>query len=184
VFVEHLTIELSTAIDFGAAINGAAAQQAAAEALRVGATPAMAAQAAQNMSLQMAQMGFYPGSADGRMVISGDNNAVGYVLGLTASPTENTNIALSYRSRVEHKITGGDAEFDVPANAAAFLAQTAPGQYVDTSGRATVTLPASAVLSVTHKVNDRWTVMGDVARTAWASAFDRVVVDFASNQDD
>lgn len=184
VFVEHLTIELSTAIDFGAAINGAAAQQAAAEALRVGATPAMAAQAAQNMSLQMARMGFYPGSADGRMVISGDNNAVGYVLGLTASPTENTNIALSYRSKVEHKITGGDAEFDVPANAAAFLAQTAPGQYVDTSGRATVTLPASAVLSVTHKVNDRWTVMGDVARTAWASAFDRVVVDFASNQDD
>src|SRR5690606_6338209 len=123
-------------------------------------------------------------AADGRMTISGDNNAFGYVLGGTFSPTDHTNIALSYRSKVEHKITGGDAEFDVPANAAAFLAQTAPGQYVDTSGRATVTLPASAVLSVTHKVNDRWTVMGDVARTAWASAFDRVVVDFASNQDD
>ncbi|ADV28770.1 membrane protein involved in aromatic hydrocarbon degradation [Pseudoxanthomonas suwonensis 11-1] len=184
VFVEHLTIELSSAIDFGTAINGSAQQQAAATVLAAGGTPAQAAQAAQAAAAQMAAMGFTPGAADGRMTISGDNNAFGYVLGGTFSPTDHTHIALSYRSKVEHKITGGDAEFLVPANAAAVLAQSAPGQYVDTDGRATVTLPASATLSVTHAVNDQWKIMADISRTAWSSAFDQVTVDFGSNQAD
>jgi len=184
VFVEHLTIELSSAIDFGAAINGRAQQTAAATVLGAGGTPAQAAAAARAAAAQMAQMGFYPGSADGTMTIEGDNNEVGFVLGTTLSPSENTNIAISYRSKVEHKITGGEARFDKPSNVSAFLAQTAPGQYVDTSGRATLVLPASATLSVTHKFNDRWSLMADVSRTAWKPAFDEVTVDFASAQDD
>lgn len=64
------------------------------------------------------------------------------------------------------------------------LGQSRPGWFVDTSGRATVTLPASLTFSVTHKINDKWTVMGDLTRTAWASSFDRVVVDYGSNQAD
>ncbi|MCD9088472.1 outer membrane protein transport protein [Stenotrophomonas sp. SY1] len=157
VFVEHLTIELTNAVDFGtiayAGSNGASAA-----------------------------VGLTPGSADGFASMEGDNNAVGYVIGGTFSPSEDTNIALSYRSKVEHKITGGDAKFDVPALAAAALRTDARGIFVNTSGKATVTLPASATLSVTHRINDRWTVMGDVSRTAWAPAFNEVTVDFASNQ--
>lgn len=159
VFVEHLTIELGQAVDFGA----------------------VAFSASKGAS---AGLGIVPGSADGSSTIEGNNNAVGYVIGGTFSPTENTNIALSYRSKVEHKITGGKARFDVPGNVEALLHLKALGQFVDTSGKATVTLPASATLSVTHKINDRWMVMGDVSRTAWAPAFDTVTVDFASNQAD
>ena len=159
VFVEHLTIEISNAVDFGtiayAASNGASAQ-----------------------------LGLFPGSADGFATVEGDNNAFGYTLGTTLSPSEDTNIAFSYRSKVEHKITGGKATFDVPALAAAALQTDARGIFVNTSGKATVTLPASATVSVTHRVNDRWTVMGDLSRTAWKSAFDSVTVDFASNQPD
>lgn len=154
VFVEHLTIELANAVDFGAIVAGAGVP------------------------------GFAPGSADGYATIEGDNNAFGYVIGGTFSPSEDTNIALSYRSKVEHKITGGKATFDVPSAAAAVLAVGRPGWFVDTSGKATVTLPASATLSVTHKLNDRWSIMGDVTRTAWKPAFDSVTVDFASNQQD
>lgn len=157
VFVEHLTIELSNAVDFGAvafrASNGAS------EAL-----------------------GLIPGSADGFATIKGDNNAVGYVLGGTFSPSEDTNIALSYRSKVEHKITGGKATFDVPGNAATVLQTQARGIFVNTGGKATVTLPASATLSVSQKVGDRWTVMGDVTRTAWKPSFDTVTVEYGSNQ--
>ena len=72
----------------------------------------------------------------------------------------------------------------MPANAAAVLAQVAPGQYVNTGGRATLTLPASANLSVTHRINDQWTIMADVSRTAWKPVFDQVTVDFDSNQAD
>ena len=157
VFVEHLAIELSSAIDFGTAIYA-----------RPGG----------------AQLGFRPGNADGTMTIEGDNNAWGYVLGTTLSPSEDTHIAISYRSKVEHKINDGEARFNVPANAAAVLAQVAPGQYVNTGGRATLTLPASANLSVTHRINDQWTIMADVSRTAWKPVFDQVTVDFDSNQAD
>jgi long-chain fatty acid transport protein len=184
VFVQHMTIELSNAIDFGTAINGTAQQRAAAAALAAGGTPAQAQAAARQAALQMAQMGFSPGTADGIMTVEGDNNTVGYVLGTTLSPSENTNIAFSYRSKTKHKITGGEASFDLPANAATVLAATAPGQYVDTKGKATLTLPAVASVSVTHKINDQWTVMADYSRTAWAPSFDQVTIDFASNQAD
>ncbi|HAU80512.1 MAG: outer membrane protein transport protein [Stenotrophomonas sp.] len=154
VFVEHLTIELSQAVDFGA--------------LFAGRVP-----------------GYAPGSADGKSTVKGDNNAVGWTVGGLFSPDENTHIGISYRSKVEHKITGGDANFDLPndgGRTATILAATQPGVFVNTSGKATLTLPASATLSVTHNINDRWTVMGDVTRTAWSTAFDTVTIDFASNQ--
>ena len=157
VFYEHLAIELSNAVDFGAiaysATNGASAG-----------------------------LGLYPGSADGFATIEGKNNAWGYVLGATFSVTEDTNIALSYRSKVKHKIDDGKATFDVPGNVATALQTQARGIFVNTGGKAELTLPASAILSVTHRVNDRWTVMGDLSRTAWTPSFDQVVVDFASNQ--
>jgi long-chain fatty acid transport protein len=154
VFVEHLTIELSNNIDFGTALA------------------------------QSRVPGFTPGSADGKLTVEGDNNAVGWTVGGLFSPDENTHIGISYRSKVEHKITGGDATFVVPPNVATVLNAVQPGRFVSTSGKATVTLPASATLSVTHNVNDKWTVMGDVTRTAWSTAFDQVTIDYASAQPD
>jgi Long-chain fatty acid transport protein len=185
VFVEHLTIEISNALDMGSVINGQAQQRAVAQAQAAGITnPAQLAAIANQAAMAAAGQGFYPGSADGFVTIEGDNNAVGYTLGTTLSPSEDTNIAISYRSKVKHKITGGTADFTVPANVGVALGQPASGLFTDTSGKATLTLPASATISVTHRVNDRWTVMADVSRTAWKSAFDQVTVDFASNQPD
>ncbi len=156
VFVEHLTIELGSAVDFGTILFTGGA----------------------------AGLGFRPGNADGFSTIEGSNNEVGYTFGTLLSPSENTHIGISYRSKVEHEIDDGTANFDVPANAAAVLAVSRPGWFVDTQGRATVTLPASLTFSVTHKINDKWSVMADLTRTAWAPAFDSVTVDYGSNQAD
>ncbi len=156
VFVEHLSIELGSAVDFGTILYTGGA----------------------------AGLGFLPGNADGFSTIEGSNNEVGYTIGTLLSPSENTHIGISYRSKVEHEIDDGTANFDVPANAAAVLAVSRPGWFVDTQGRATVTLPASLTFSVTHKINDKWTVMADLTRTAWAPAFDSITVDYASNQAD
>jgi long-chain fatty acid transport protein len=186
VFVEHLTIEISNALDMGSVINGQAQSNAVAQLLRANpnATPAQIAGARNAGAMGAAAQGFYPGSADGFVTIEGDNNAFGYTLGTTLSPSEDTNIAFTYRSKVKHKITGGTADFSVPGNVGAALGQPASGLFVSTGGKAELTLPASASVSVTHRVNDRWTVMGDLSRTAWKSAFDTVTVDFASNQPD
>jgi len=153
VFAERLDIDLTNAIDFGTILASRRVP------------------------------GFAPGSADGFSRIKGDSTEVGFTLGGLFSIDENTHIGFSYRSEVEHKITGGDAKFDVPANAATVLGIAAPGTFVDTKGRATVKLPASATASFTHNINEQWTVMADVTRTAW-SKFDKVTVDFASNQPD
>ena len=58
---------------------------------------------------QIKMPGFRPGSADGKLTVEGDNNAVGWTVGGLFSIDENTHIGLSYRSKVTHKITGGDA---------------------------------------------------------------------------
>ena len=153
VFAERLDIDLSNAIDLGSVLA----------ARRV--------------------PGFAPGSADGYSRIKGNSTDIGYTLGGLFSIDENTHIGFSYRSKVEHKITDGTADFTTPANAATVLAVAAPGTFVDTKGKATVTLPASATASFTHTINEQWTVMADVSRTAW-SKFDQVTVDFANNQPD
>jgi len=186
VFAERLNVDLSSALDMGAAINGAAQQKAAAAALGMGATPAQAALAAQAAAQQLAQLGFYPGSGDGYLRIKGDKVSYGYTLGTTLTPVEGTNIAFSYRSAVKHKINDGNAYFTMPndgGKAAAFLAANAPGTFVDSRGRASITLPASATVSFTHRINDQWSVMADVTRTAW-SKFDQVAVQYDSNQPD
>ncbi len=156
VFAERLDIELSNAIDFGTILYASGA----------------------------GALGFAPGNADGFSTIEGSHTGWGYTVGGLFSIDEDTHIGVSYRSKVEHKITDGTADFTVPANAAAVLTALRPGWFTDTSGRATVTLPASATISVTRKINDKWTVMADVSRTAWAPSFDSVTVDFASAQAD
>ena len=87
--------------------------------LKSGAGPRPAA-ASQAAARQAAQLGFSPGTADGYLRIKGDEVSVGYTLGMTVTPVEGTNIAFSYRSKVEHKITDGKADFTIPQNAAAF----------------------------------------------------------------
>ncbi|KHL54153.1 outer membrane protein transport protein [Xanthomonas cannabis] len=125
--------------------------------------------------------GFAPGNADGSLRMKGHSTEVGFTLGGLFSIDENTHLGFSYRSQVEHKITGADVDFTIPPNASAVFARAAPGTFIDTSGRATVKLPASATASFTHNVNEQWSIMADVTRTAW-SKFDQVTLDFASNQ--
>ncbi|MET0289263.1 MAG: outer membrane protein transport protein [Pseudoxanthomonas sp.] len=183
VFAERLDVDLSSALDMGGILNGAAQQRAAAATLAAGGTPAQAQANARAAAAAAAAQGFSPGSADGQLRIEGNETSVGFTLGTLLSPVEGTNIGFSYRSEVEHKITDGDAGFTIPPNAAAALAASAPGTFIDSNGRATITLPASLTASFTHRVNDQWQVMAEVTRTAW-SKFDRVTVEYDSNQPD
>jgi len=130
-------------------------------------------------------LGITPGSADGFSTVKGDDTSLGYVLGSTFSPSENTHIALSYRSKVEHKITDGTANFDVPNPVRTALDSAGQtGLFINTKGQAKVTLPASLTLSASHNVNAQWSVMADVSHTYWKSAFDQVTLSFASAQPD
>ncbi len=152
VFAERLNIDLAGAMDLGAALYGKVP-------------------------------GFTPGSADAYNRIKGNNTAVGYTLGGLFSIDENTNIGLTYRSQMDHKIDDGSARFtaDTTSGQQALAVLQSQGLFVNSKGKATVKLPASATISFTHRFEGPWSVMADVTRTGW-SKFDKVNVDLSSGQ--
>ncbi|HAI94731.1 MAG TPA: hypothetical protein DCM36_08525 [Xanthomonadaceae bacterium] len=152
VFVERLDIDLAGAMDLGAALYGKVP-------------------------------GFTPGSADAYNRIKGNNTAVGYTLGGLFSIDENTNIGLTYRSQMDHKIDDGSARFtaDTTSGQQALAVLQSQGLFVNSKGKATVKLPASATISFTHRFEGPWSVMADVTRTGW-SKFDKVNVNLDSGQ--
>src|SRR5574340_728965 len=98
-----------------------------------------------------------PGSL---MEVEGDDYGWGWNLGALWQPTTGTRIGLSYRSEVDYTLEG-----TLTANA------------VLPSGDVTadVTLPASASLSVFHKLSPNLDVLADITWTGWSS-FDRLAV--------
>lgn len=153
VFAERLDVKLRNTVDFGAQLA----------ASRV--------------------PGFLPTSADGTLDVDGDNTEVGYTLGALLRPVDGTTIGLAYRGEVKHKARRADVRFTIPAAANAVLSVAAPNTFVNTTASTELTMPASWTLSISQRLNDRWTVMADYSRTSW-SKFDTVVLDFASNLPD
>ncbi|HHW4679706.1 MAG TPA: outer membrane protein transport protein [Xylella sp.] len=151
VFAERLSVDLSNAIDLGSILSA------------------------------LGVPSFAPGNSDGYSHLKGNNIRGGFTLGTLFSIDEKTHIGFSYRSQVEHKIGNGNVTFAVPSNAAAVLAVVAPGTFINTIGKTKISLPASATASLTHTVNDKWSVMAEITCTVWRK-FDKVTIHFASNQ--
>ncbi|WPZ33709.1 outer membrane protein transport protein [Thalassobaculum sp. OXR-137] len=113
--------------------------------------------------------GALPQQADGKIDLQGSDWGMGATAGLLYEPVKGTRIGLSWRSQVRLKVEG-DADFDVPANAAIL---TSGGAFTDSPGSAEVTLPETIGLSVHHDITDTVAVMGDVVWTGW-SRFDEL----------
>jgi len=109
-----------------------------------------------------------PQKNDGGIVVEGDSTGIGYILGMHVHPSEQLAVGLTYRSEIDHEIEG-TADFSVPANVSPLLAIGAPGQFVDTSGGASLTTPAVTTLSVTYGITDSVRILGDVSLTDWSS---------------
>ncbi|MTV37618.1 outer membrane protein transport protein [Duganella radicis] len=152
-FVEHAQAKLSSAIDFGAILAAARVP------------------------------GFAPASADGRIAIDGSDNAVGFTIGALYSPARQTHIGLAYRSAVKHTLGDVPVAFEVPQGPKAILAAVRPGWFTDTTAATELCMPSSLTLSVSHQIDERWSVMASVSRTQW-SKFRDVVLDFRSAQPD
>lgn len=148
--IQYASAELTNAIDFGSL--GRASFGAV--------SPALAAT-------------FTPGAMDGLGKIEGDDISFGYTLGLMFEPTEQTNIGVSYRSRVFHTLDG-DASFSgTPAAFAASPALTE--RFRDGDAEADLTIPDSVHFGISHQIDDQWAVMADASWTNW-SLFRSLVV--------
>ena len=117
-----------------------------------------------------------PGANDGFAELEGDNLSdpgIGFNIGLQYEIDQNTVFGASYRSEIDLDFEG-EAEFTLPANAAAVPVGT--GAFVDTGIEAGVTLPQSLALSMSHKAG-KITYLGDITWTGWSS-FDKLVIEF------
>ncbi len=100
---------------------------------------------------------------DGRARVHGDDWGFGGNVGILLQPWDSTNIGLTYRSQIDHTISGS---LDVST----FLGSTS------TPAKAKLTTPDSVDLSITQKLTDKLRLAMDLQWTHW-SVFQNLTVD-------
>jgi len=145
--LQYIDVELTKAVDFGGACFAAQA------------VPALAAVAATCATPQSEAL-------DGKNILKADDWSWGYNLGLIYQATDATRIALAYRSKISHHLTG-QGTFEVPNNTAVQTVAGAIG-LTDASITGDIDLPESASFALHHQVNEQWAVMADASWTRWS----------------
>ena len=103
-----------------------------------------------------------PRAADGTVKIKGDDTALGYNIGIMVQALESTRLGLTYHSKVKYKLEG---DTKVNYGVLAALGQN-PNQKFDAS--LDITTPESVDFSVTHQLNDQWTLYAGSTWTRWS----------------
>lgn len=112
--------------------------------------------------------GFAPGSADGQVEFTGDSNSIGFLVGAQLRVSDRFVVGYAHRSEIEHDLEG-EADFTVPANAAAVFGAFGIPTYDDGPIFAPLTTPAVHTLSAQFDFSDRFRMMADYQATHWSS---------------
>lgn len=99
------------------------------------------------------------GTEDGKVKVKGDDTAVGFNVGVLYEFTPQTRLGLTYHSRVKYELEG-----DTRVRVGGALAGLA-GKY---DASLDVTTPESVDLSLTHELDDRWTLYAGSTWTRWS----------------
>ncbi|MES2821526.1 MAG: outer membrane protein transport protein [Pseudomonadota bacterium] len=94
---------------------------------------------------------------DAKIGIKGDDLALGYNLGVLVDLTERTTWGLTYHSKVDYELEGRTRVVNAPLNLS--------GTY---DASLAITLPESVDSSLTHKLDDHWTLYGGATWTRWS----------------
>ncbi|WP_326429787.1 outer membrane protein transport protein [Stutzerimonas frequens] len=104
---------------------------------------------------------------DGRVKVKGDDTAVGFNAGILYEFTPHTRMGLTYHSKVEYTLEG-DTELKE-----GFSQLGIAGKY---DASLDLTTPESIDLSITHELNDQWTLYAGAMLTRW-SRFEAIVIE-------
>ncbi len=99
------------------------------------------------------------GSNDGEVKIKGDDTAVGYNIGVLVQATDSTRLGLTYHSMVDYKLEG-----NTKVNSA--LIGPFSGSKFDAELK--IKTPESVDFSVTHELDDQWTLYAGSTWTRWS----------------
>ncbi len=109
---------------------------------------------------------FKPQQMDGVFEVSGDDTAMGYVIGMQVAPSDKLAIGVSHRSEIKHDLTGTLDFQNVPA-----LLGADP-RFQDGDGGARLVTPKITTLSIKYGVTDAFRVLADYQSTGWSSLQD------------
>lgn len=104
---------------------------------------------------------------EGLVTIKGADDSWGWNAGALFRLSPTTDLGLSYRSEIKYRINGS-VRFDSAPTFGGLLAGV-NASFTTSNAYADVKLPASAAATVTHQLNNRWTLMGTLAWTGWSS---------------
>lgn len=99
---------------------------------------------------------------DTRVKMNGD--AWGWNAGILYQATPSTRLGLSYRSQIKVTADGSTKlkNRDIPV-------MPAGADIARFDAKSTIKLPDTAVFSIVHDLNPKWTLLGDVSWTGWSS---------------
>jgi long-chain fatty acid transport protein len=100
--------------------------------------------------------------------LRGDDIAAGYVLSGMYQLNSGTRFGLTYRSRIQHDIQGGQRIYVPPPLAQASPITNAGLLRLSSSADTQVTLPDSITFGAYHQITPRLAVMADVQWTHWS----------------
>ena len=107
--------------------------------------------------------------------LRGDNTSAGFVVSALYQPSPALRFGLSYRSRIQHDIDGGQRIYVPPALGA--LSPATAGQLLalSSSAKSQITLPDSATAGVYYDIAPNLAVFADLQWTHW-STFNNLTV--------
>jgi long-chain fatty acid transport protein len=100
-----------------------------------------------------------PGRNDGEVKIKGDDTAFGFNIGVLVQATDNTRLGLTYHSKVKYKLEG-----DTKIQGLGF-GPFSGGKY---DASLDISTPESVDFSVTHELNEDWTLYAGSTWTRWS----------------
>lgn len=106
------------------------------------------------------------GGQDGEVKIKGDDTAVGYNIGILVQATDRTRLGLTYHSMVDYKLEG-KTRVSTP------LIGPFNGNKFDATLK--IKTPESVDFSVTHELDDQWTLYAGSTWTRWSRLKDITV---------
>ncbi|MCH7419288.1 OmpP1/FadL family transporter [Pseudomonas mosselii] len=106
--------------------------------------------------------------SQGEVKIKGDDTAVGYNIGILVQATDRTRVGLTYHSMVDYKLEGKTkVSYSVPGLI------NLDGNKFDASLK--IKTPESVDFSVTHELDDQWTLYAGSTWTRWSRLKDITV---------
>ena len=118
------------------------------------------------------------GQPEGNVSVKGDDNGWGYNLGAMFQLAPQTRLGVAYRSAIKYHITGTVTFSNIPIATLNAIDPTGrlAGAFASGNVSLDIKVPDTFSIALSHQIDSRWTLLGDVTRTGWSSIQNLTVV--------